>query len=134
MLTDPEELLLRGRAAAEELMIDSCTVARATGEKTLAADGIRYVQEMAPVYAGKLLIRAPNQAPWIQESKGQIVTWSQFTLSFPVVESEGLRQGDVVTILSCALDPALVGLKVRLAGRAGQTHATARRWRVEEAT
>jgi len=133
VLTNVTALVERGRAAAEALMVDACTVAR-KGEKTLAADNIRYEYPETQVYSGKLRIRAPNQAPWVQEATGQVITWSQFTFSFPVAESAGLRQGDVVTITACELDPGLVGMQVRLAGRAGQTHSTARRWRVEEAT
>lgn len=130
-------LVQAGRAWHESIMEDACTVTREGGRILNESNG-QYAVAMTTVYpdptSGKTsgpcrLVVQPRQ-PQDAALVGQVEAVTHARLDLPVIASTSVRDGDVVTF-TASIDPALVGVKYRLRGLAGQTHATARRFFVE---
>ena len=121
---------LRGRDAAESLMLDSCTVQR-PGVDVTDPDGV-VVTPLVEVYDGKCKVQASDTQPASPVAGGHAFTVERLQLHFPALSS--LRTGDVATITASLLDPSLVGLTFRLDGAARGSQRTAARWNVELVT
>jgi hypothetical protein len=130
-----ESATLAGQAAAEQFMVDTCTIVRVTGVTTDPVNG-RPTETTAPVYAGKCRIQqhtgsgrgaAGNRADVGEASVVQVT----FELQLPMSAARVLVE-DRVTITASALDPQLVGRVWRVAGQAAKTHATSRRVEIRE--
>ena len=126
------DLVLRGRAAAEALMVDECTAARPTG--ALVTDPGTGVDSpvSSVVYSGRCKVQSATAQAASPEAGGHAFTVEQLRLDFPA--SSSLRTGDVATITASELDPDLVGLAFRLVELARGTFRTADRWNVELVT
>lgn len=131
-MVNPAPALARGRAAAESLMVDTCTITRTTGEATDEDTGV-VTPTTADVYAGKCRVQQSQLgADSTPADPGEAyVRLVAFELQIPM-SVEGLRVGDVATITASALDPDLVGRAFNVLGLAHKTHATARRLQVQE--
>lgn len=129
-----EAATLAGRAAAEALMTDSITFTRAAGSTSFnETTGRETAGTPTTVYSGPCKIQRQRVAPQDPEAGERTVTVEQVEVHLPV-SATGVRVGDVGTIGSAALDPALVGRSFRAAGLFHKTYATARRLRCDEVT
>lgn len=121
-----ESAVLAGRAAAEALMVDTCTITRADGTETTDPGTGIVTPGGSTIYTGpcrvqvRALVAQSPEAGEVQLSVGQV------EMQIPMAVT-GVRTGDVATILTAALDPDLVGRRFRVSVPAHKTHATARR-------
>jgi hypothetical protein len=124
--------ILMGRKQAEALMVSEGVVKRADG--TTSTDPVTLVEtpNYTTIYTGKCKYKFPSTIPSVGNIPGAVVTDQRGELSFPVATSGAIRTNDVWTCTANALDPALVGVSVRIAGVHSQSLATARRFPVEE--
>jgi len=125
-------LTLAGRAFHEQIMDDSCTIAR-EGARVLDEATGQYAVTLTAIYTGMCRLVVQPRQPQDANAVGQVEAVTHARLDLPVSTSTAVREGDVVTF-TASIDPALVGVKYRLRGLAGQTHATARRFFVEAYT
>jgi hypothetical protein len=118
---------LAGRAAAERLMVDTCTITRVTGGSSDPETGVR-TQTTTVVYTGKcrfkMYPRSPGRRTDVAEAS---VVEVDEELQIPM-SATGVQVEDIVTVTASALDPALVGRAFRVASQAAKTHATMRRF------
>lgn len=123
------------RAEAESQMVSTCTIT-SDGVKVWDEETGGYVESGTTVYSGPCKLRFPPQGRSLRELdvQGQFLIEQEPLLSLPVAGSELVSPGDVVTITANPFDPAMVGLKIRIAGVHTQTFATARRFPVEVVT
>lgn len=127
-----EALLAQGRAAAEALMTDACTVRRRSGETT-DDDGVITPTYGPDLYAGKCKIQQTNA----QAAQADVGEDYQLLLRLEVhlpMSLVGLEVGDEVTVTESAYDPDLPGRVFLIRDLAHKTHATARRVGVTERT
>src|SRR5437868_1553101 len=123
---------LRGRVAAEALMVDACTVKHLTGSTTDPETG-HVTPTYATVYAGKCRVqqRVPVAKPY---DVGEAAVWlERLELQVPMSVT-GIASNDMVTITASALDADLVGRVFHARELGHKTHATARRFQIEEVT
>ncbi|MEU8186012.1 DUF6093 family protein [Micromonospora carbonacea] len=127
-----EAVLARGRAAAERLMVDACTIRRVTSEDGSDGDG-NVIREYEDLYVGPCRVQQTS-AQAAQEDVGedfQLMLRLEVHLPMSVV---GLEVGDEVTITASAHDPDLPSRVFLVRDLAHKTHATARRVGVTERT
>jgi len=110
-------------------MEDECTITR-SGTRTLDESTGQYTQTPTTVYTGSCRVVIPPRRPQDAVAIGQVEAVESARLDLPVVDSAGVKDGDVVVLVT-SMDPALVGVQYRLKGIPGQTHATARRFFME---
>lgn len=124
--------LARGRAAAEALMTDTCTIRRRTGEATDPNSG-EIVSTWDDVYSGKC--RFQQTTPHAREADvGEAaLLLRRMELQLPMSVT-GIQADDVVTAVTSALDPDLPGRQFVVRDLAHGTHKTARRLGIQEAT
>lgn len=124
--------LLRGRRAAEKLMIDQCIVRRVTG-KTQGPGGV-----LTPVttvlYEGKcrLMVRTRERlgGSWVEAGEAQVIA-SRLELHIPTSAPE-VQEGDRVEMVSSTLDPLIAGKVFVARDSMVKTFVTARRITVIE--
>jgi hypothetical protein len=131
-VANPAAALARGRALAESLMVDTCTITRVTGETTDTDTGV-VTPTTAEIYAGRCRVQQSQLgADSTPASPGEVsVRLVAFEIQLPM-SVEGLRVHDVITIDTSSLDPDLVDRRFVVLGLAHKTHATARRVQVQE--
>ena len=131
-MANPAAALARGRALAEQLMVDTCTITRTTGETTDTDTGV-VTPTTTTVYTGRCRVQQSQLgADSTPATPGEAaVRLVAFEVQLPV-SVEGLRVQDVVTVDASALDPDLVDRQFVVLGLAHKTHATARRIQVQE--
>lgn len=127
-----ETVMLQGRIAAESLMSDTCLIERSTTEEI--TDPITGVVTfpVVEVYSGVCKLQGRQSQASEPSAGGHVFTVEQLMVHLPV--SAQSVTGDRVTVLSSAMDPDLVGLKLRLTELARGTYRTADRWNVELVT
>src|SRR5258708_330237 len=116
-------------------MVDACTIQRRTGQTTddlTAAVTPAY----ASVYAGKAKVQTAGAgAMGRRYDVGQVAeVMMRLELHLPIVGSESVARGDLVTITASVLDSALVGRVMRVHDLSHKSFATARRFLLEEVT
>lgn len=123
------------RRAAEALMADTVTVTRPGAGSTDDLTG-EVTGGTTTVYSGKAKIQQSAAGAMGQRvDAGELSTiLLRLEVHLPVVGSEGVARGDVVTVTAAANDAALVGRTFIVHDLAFKTFATARRLGVEEAT
>ena len=118
---------LSGRAAAEALMSDACTVTRGTATQTFdPATGEYVTTPGAQVYSGPCRVKPRDNTDRVVEAGGQAVSLFPFVVSVPI-SATTFEVDDVVTVTASQLDPAMVGLVLRVKQIATGSHLTARR-------
>lgn len=122
-------LVQAGRAWHEAIMEDSCIITR-EGDRILNETTGQYTVGTTTTYEGPCRLVVQPRQPQDANATGQVEAVTHARLDLPVSTSTSVRDGDAVTF-TASVDPALVGVKYRLRGLAGQTHATARRFFVE---
>jgi hypothetical protein len=125
-------VLARGRAAAEALMVDSCSIRRKTGEST-GPGGVVTPTYGDPLYAGKCRIQQDKAQAQQQDPGEAYVLMLRLEIQLPMSVT-GLQAEDVVTITASAHDPDLVGRVFIVRDLAHASHKTARRVQVMEKT
>jgi uncharacterized protein (DUF2237 family) len=127
-----EGALARGRAAAEAIMVDSCTIRRRTGTTTDLSTG-EVTPTYSVLYTGKCRVQSSGnwgEARDVGEAALVLLTL-QVQLPIAVV---GLEKGDEITIDASVHDPDLVGRVVRIRDLHHKSHATSRRVMCTEVT
>lgn len=130
-MMDAQAVTLRGRLAAESLMIDTCRVERATGEVTDPETGV-VTDGWETVYSGKFKLAGNQAQATAPQAGGHAFTVEQVMVHLPV--SSKCQVDDRVTITEAVLDPDLVGLQLRLNDMTPGAYRTADRWNVELVT
>lgn len=126
-----EELLQRGRAMAETLMVDACTIRRQTGEST--GPGGIVTPTWTELYSGKCRWQQ-HQAQARGDTAGEAY---QLMLGVEVqvpIAVTGLQPDDEVICTSSLQDPDLAGRTVRIRDLSHKTHLTMRRIQCQERT
>ena len=124
--------LTAGRALAEALMLDACTVVRRGAPSTNTSTGAVTVSSTS-LYSGKCKVQAAGLASQTVEAAGRTATLERPTVHVPV-GSFAPRPGDVITITASATDANLVGRVYRVTAASLKSLATAYRIPVEEVT
>ena len=121
---------LRGRRAAESLMLDTCTVRRKSGE-TVAEVTFEVTPTYDTIYTGRVKMQTYEGHEVEREAAGQLVVQQRSSAHFPVGALH-VVPGDVVTV-TASLDPLMVGRSWRITQEYPvKTHATAYRVFVDE--
>ncbi len=126
------ELLARGRAAAEQLMTDTATISRASGQPVTDPVTGEVTQHQVTVYEGRARIQSRNL-----EDQEKLQGAQRFTLGSVIVQvpvTVELAVDDEVTITSSPTDPLQVGRVLRVVSVPRKTHATMTRAGAEEVT
>lgn len=131
-MLNPAPALARGRAAAEALMVDMCTIRRKTNPVTSTVDG-SVTWTTTTVYSGKCRFQQQSVDARTEDSGEAFVHLLRLDLQLPISVT-GVQVLDEVTCDTSALDPDLPGRVFLVRDLAHKTHATARRVRVEERT
>lgn len=123
-------ILVRGRTAAERLMVDTCTIRRQSGE-TMDPVTLQMVPTYTTVYSGKcrVQITAVVGATMPEAGERTVVT-QRISVSIPM--DAAARVDDQVVMETAAHDADLVGRVYRVRSEFAKTHATARRLECED--
>lgn len=129
-------LLMEGRRMAESIMTDTCRIERTVASGALDPDTCLPATRPETVWQGKCRIQTSGGIASATSMQGQsspaspTPTWSLY-LQLPITAT-GLQSGDSA-VITASLDPDLVGRRYRLVNQQSEkSHATARRWNVEE--
>lgn len=123
--------VLQGRILAESLMLDTCTIKRASGETTIDPDTGLPTTTWATVYSGRCKIQSEAVVTLTPKSGDHVYTVDRWMLHLPV-SATGIKVGDRVSITASALDAANIGRVFHISGLFHKTLATAQRLPVEE--
>ena len=121
---------MRGRARAEALMLDSCTITR-PGEVVTDPETGDVTNSTTIVYAGRCKVQSKNSATSSPEAGGAVFTVVSRQVHIPVDDNLVIKDGDVVTITAAA-QAIRVGKQYRVEGFTPDTFDTAFRLPVKE--
>ena len=126
--------MLRGRRAAEGLMVDTCTVTRLNPGST--TDGVgNVIKTFTTIYTGKCKIqrtqRPANARPTSVGEAEEFLTRLELHVPTSVT---AIASDDIVTVTASAYDAALVGRVFHVRALAHKSFATAHRFGIEEVT
>lgn len=123
-------MLQRGRILIESLMQTTVRIRHKTGQTRNQETG-QLETTWTTVYEGPGRVRFTRAEPRDIDASGQRFAEQSPTVSLPIATSVAVDIDDEGEILANDLDPAVVGLRFRIAGIHEQTHSTARRFPVE---
>lgn len=131
-LVSAESAVIQGRAAAEALMVDACTITRVTGPPgELDPDtGIRDPAPTATVYSGKCRVQTYEPQESTPDSGAHAYTVQRYAIHVPV--GANAQVDDDITVTAAVMDPGLVGRRYVVTALLHKTFATANRLAVEE--
>lgn len=123
------------RAHAESMMVDACTVTRASAGAPVVDNNSGTVTPAAPatIYSGPCRVQLPDAVEKAEEAGGDALSVQAAIISLPIAGSESVAVGDVVTVTGATFDAELSGVTYVVRGLHRKTHATSRRLRCEEA-
>jgi hypothetical protein len=125
--------LARGRAAAEAIMVDTCTIRRRTGATTNPTTGA-VTPTYSVLYAGQKC-RIQTSGNWGEARDVGEAALVLLTLQVQLpIAVTGLEKSDEITIDASVHDPDLVGRVVRIRDLHHKSHATSRRVMCTEVT
>jgi hypothetical protein len=122
-------ILAHGRAAANNRMMDACTVRRITGVTTDSAGFVTPAKTV--IYSGPCRITMSGEGSPTEGGEATVAVLP-LELHLPIVGSEDVRHLDEVTVDAARNDTALVGRTLRVSSKQIKSEATARRISVEE--
>lgn len=123
-------ILAHGRAAANNRMMDACTVEHQTGNAPGGSAGV-VTPVWTTVYTGPCRIKmAGNGSP--TEAGEVTVAVLSLEVHLPIATSGDIDHGDRITITAALNDAQLVGRTFRVTSKQLKSEATARRISVEE--
>jgi hypothetical protein len=125
-------VLLAGRAAAEALMVDECTVVR-PGDRQLDENTGQFADTSDPVYEGVCKFQATLASGKSPTAGSYEFTVQELRLDLPV-SAGPVAVDDVVTVTASVFDAQLVGRVYRVVELFHKSFATAQRCRLEEVT
>lgn len=126
-------VLAAGRRAAEQGMVDACTITRVASTTTDPTTGMVSTTP-SQVYAGRCRVQQGTTGQGNRMDPGEtsvVVLRLEVQLPMSVV---GLAEGDALTVTASVHDEDLVGRRFRIHDLAHKTHATSRRVQVTEVT
>lgn len=124
-------ILAHGRAAAEQRMMDACTVEHQTGNAPGGTGGV-VTPAWTTVYTGPCRIKMAGTGSPTDSGETTTAVLSM-EVHLPIATSGDVDHGDRITITAALNDPQLVGRTFRVAAKQLKSEATARRISVEEA-
>jgi hypothetical protein len=124
------DAVLRGRKAAEALMLDQCTITR-PGEVVTDPNTGDVTNTSTEVYAGKCKVQSKDSATANPEAGEHQFTVVSRQVHIPANAAD-VRDGDVITLTASALNAFTVGKQYRVAGFTPDTFDTAFRLPVKE--
>ena len=124
------EALLRGRVAAEALMVDSCIIER-PGPSVMDPLTGKVKPSYTPVFAGRCKVQQTLAQSSSPEAGGAVYTVQNARLDLPVGAGP-VAVDDHVRLVSAASNPDLVGNVYRVKELFEKSWQTAQRVRVEE--
>jgi hypothetical protein len=125
--------LERGRARAESLMIDTCTITRRSGPLTTDPVTGKTTAAATPIYTGKCKVQSKNGSSSSPEAGEHSFTVVSRQVHIPA-NSADVRDGDTITITASALNEFTVGRQYIVDGFTPDTFDTAARLPVKEVT
>lgn len=128
--------ILRGRTAAERLMVDTVTVTRLDPVATTTDGETGVVTKVyTTVYTGKAKIQRTTRASRVTPTNvGEAeVFLARLELHLPVAVLD-VASDDIATVTASTLDPDLVGMVFHVRELAAKTFQTARRFGIELVT
>ena len=124
-------VLESGRRAAENLMVDTCTIRRQSGE-SMDPVTLQMVPTYDTVYSGKCRVQINAVVGATMPEAGErVVVTQRIQVQIPMTVT-GVEVDDQVVITAAAHDADLVGRAYRVRSEFAKTHATARRLECEE--
>ena len=128
------DLTLRGRSAAESLMVDSCIITRGPGEPVIDPDtGAVTDGAGETVYEGKCKVQSKDSATASPDAGGNSFVVVSRQVHIPANAAD-VKDGDVVTVTASLLNAFTVGKRYRVEGFTPDTFDTASRLPVKEMT
>jgi hypothetical protein len=124
-------VLDRGQAAAERMMVDTCTIRRVTGTTTDDFSGT-ITPTYTTLYTGKCRLQQVTPRASRLDAGEDSVLLQPFELSVPIAVT-GIEPGDQATVNS-SQDPDLAARAFLVRTVTHKTNLTARRLGVEERT
>lgn len=123
-----EAATLAGRAAAEALMVDQCTITRASTAEPVFNEETGGYAPGAPttVYEGPCRVKPRDNVDRVVQAGEQPISLWPYLVSVPMSTLD-VQLDDRITITLAALDPALLGLALRVRQVLKGSHITARR-------
>ena len=125
-------VLARGQAAAEALMVDTCTITR-VGTRTTDTTTAVVTTPTTTLYTGRCRIQQAQAQAQREDIGEDHLLLLRLEVQLPM-SLTGLVVGDRITITAAADDADLVGRVFRVHDLAHKTHATARRPQCLEVT
>jgi hypothetical protein len=132
-VTAAVELLLRGRAKAETLMVDTCTITRGDGTVATDPDTGEVTEVGSEVYTGKCKVQSKDSATASPDAGGHSFVVVSRQVHIPANAAD-VKDGDVITITKSLLNAFTVGKKYRVEGFTPDSFDTAARLPVKELT
>ena len=126
------DALLRGRVAAEALMVDACTIQRPGTPVTDPNTGV-VTSVLYPIYTGKCKVQSKDSAMSSPEAGGHVFVVVSRQVHIPAGAAD-VRNDDVVTVTASVLNPFGIGRKYRVEGFTPDSFDTAARIPVKEIT
>lgn len=137
------DLLLRGRAKAEEQMVDTCTITRLDGSTITDPDTGEVTQGGTVIYPtadhiaagnpGKCKVQSKDSATASPDAGGHTFVVVSRQVHIPANAAD-VKDGDVVTITESLLNAFTVGKQYRVEGFTPDSFDTAARLPVKELT
>ena len=127
-----QSAILQGRAAAESIMVDSCTITRTTGPPGPMdpETGLPTPAPTTQVYAGKCRVQTYEPQESTPDSGGHTYSVQRYAIHVPVGTNAAVD--DDIEITAAAMDPDLVGRHYVVTALLHKTFATAHRLAVDE--
>lgn len=116
-MVDLAPILVSGREAMRERMLDTCVVRSPDGAPVFDPSTGGYTTGPdTDVYVGPCEVRSRDAQVQAQDVGGAVVTERRSVVALPVVGSEGVAAGQVVTVTAAAWDAGLVGRRYDVTG------------------
>ena len=129
-----ERALMRGRAAAERLMVDTCIIRRGSSEPVIDEEtGAVTEGSRTRVYEGKCKVQSKDAATASPDAGGHSFVTVSRQVHIPANAAD-VRDDDVVELTAARLNLFTVGREYRVEGFAPDTYDTAARLPVKEMT
>jgi hypothetical protein len=125
--------IARARIAAENMMVDACTITRGGTVTTDDLTGGTTVVGGTTIYTGKCKLQQGPGAAAQRADAGEVVSYLLgLQVHLPVVGSEAVQRGDTVTITTATLDQALANRTFTVQDLLLKTYGSSRRLGCEE--
>lgn len=124
-----QSAMLRGRHAAEQLMVDECRITRAGSGRGPWNAATRDYDPAPPVtvYSGRCQVKVVDAQVNDTVAGEAAIGVGRAVVKLPVLESTGVRADDDVELVRVSFDPDLKGRHFTVTAPDHQTFATARR-------